>query len=155
MTKKPAAWTRHGAARKGHKTPEYIAWENMISRCTNPNFRQYKDYGGRGITVADEWRGRDGFQNFLKSVGPRPSPEMTLDRENSNKGYIPGNVRWASRLIQNRNTRKNVFIHGKTISEWCEENNLRHNTVRQRLILGWEPLRAVTQPARHMRKGHS
>lgn len=72
-------------------TPEYAAWRNMISRCS-PTYRQYKDWGGRGITMCDEWR--QSFIAFFEHIGPRPSPEYTVDRINNDGNYEPGNVRW-------------------------------------------------------------
>jgi len=84
---------------------EWLAWRNMISRCENEDGKDYKNYGGRGITVCDEWKNE--FLSFLIHVGLKPYEEATLDRINNNKGYEPGNVRWASRLVQNNNKRIN------------------------------------------------
>jgi hypothetical protein len=62
----------HGhAGRK--RTPEYMAWQNMVQRCTNAKFRQYKDYGGRGVTVFAGWLGPGGFDAFFAEIGLRPS----------------------------------------------------------------------------------
>ena len=136
----------------GKYTVEYLAWANMIRRCTYPGFRQYDDYGGRGITVTDEWRGRDGFDRWLAEVGPRPSPKYTLDRMDNNKGYYPGNVRWATRVQQNRNTSKNVWLTAngvkKTLVEWSLERGIPQSTIRERLGLGWSEEKSVTTPSR-------
>jgi hypothetical protein len=141
----------HGHSRSGNRTPEWTAWQNMIRRCTDTNFRQYDDYGGRGITVAAEWRGPGGFERFLAAVGPRPSTEYTLDRKENDLGYAPGNVRWATRVTQNNNTSKNVFLTASgqtlTIAQWCKISGLKHNTVRGRLTAGWSPEKAVSEPA--------
>lgn len=82
----------------------YTTWKRMIQRCTNPNDKKYSDYGLRGITVCERWR--QSFPAFLSDVGERPKG-MTLDRIDPNKGYEPGNCRWASKLTQSINTRLN------------------------------------------------
>jgi hypothetical protein len=84
----------------------------MAARCNNPSARGYKDYGGRGIKVCEEWRGVDGFQKFFDHVGKRPSNKHSIDRIDVNKDYEPGNVRWATRTVQNRN--KRVMSKNKT-----------------------------------------
>ncbi len=91
---------RHGMA----QTPEYRAWVAMIQRCHNPKMPNFKDYGGRGIVVCDEWRGS--FTAFYEHIGPKPSSDLSIDRIENNGNYEPGNVRWATRLQQNNNTRK-------------------------------------------------
>jgi hypothetical protein len=84
-------------------TPEYNAWALMKDRCLNPNSSNYPNWGGRGITVCQEWV--DGFTVFFHDVGPRPTPQHSLDRIDNEKGYEPGNVRWASKLQQTHNRR--------------------------------------------------
>ena len=86
-------------------TSEYHAWQQAIQRTTNPNNSRWKDYGGRGITIAPEWLGDSGFEEFYAHIGPKPDPELTLDRINNDGGYQPDNVRWADRLTQTHNRR--------------------------------------------------
>lgn len=74
----------------------------MCQRCTNPNNGGFKNYGGRGIKIYDQWRD---FTNFLADVGERPSRELTLDRIDNDGHYEPGNVRWATRKEQSQNQR--------------------------------------------------
>jgi len=75
----------------------------MKTRCENPACAAYARYGGRGITVCARWR--DSFEAFLADVGPRPSPRHSIDRKDNDKGYEPGNCRWATPSEQNANQR--------------------------------------------------
>jgi hypothetical protein len=93
----------------GHKrTAEYHAWHAMQSRCFRKSIHNYKDYGGRGITVHADWLGAGGFARFLAYIGPKPSPKHSLDRIDNNGNYAPGNVRWATPTEQMRNRRNTV-----------------------------------------------
>ena len=94
-------WTyRHGGAVKNRSVPEYRAYINAKTRCSNPNVPNYKYYGGRGI----EFRFKT-FEEFIKSVGLRPSAEHSLDRIDVNGHYEVGNLRWATRSEQQHNRR--------------------------------------------------
>lgn len=82
--------------------PEYRAWAHAKGRCHNPKDGKYRLYGARGIKMAEEWR--DNFGAFFAHIGTRPEG-TTLDRIDSNGDYAPGNVRWATYVVQNRNRR--------------------------------------------------
>jgi hypothetical protein len=90
----------HGAA----GSSLYRVWSQIIQRCTNPRHSRYADYGGRGIGVCDEWRT---FAAFRDAVGepPHDGQRWTLDRIDNDAGYFPGNVRWATYSMQQRNRR--------------------------------------------------
>ena len=100
-----ATWERiskqqkHGLTR----TREYRSWESAKQRCFNPNSHGYHNYGGRGITMCDEWA--NNFSLFLEHMGSRPEG-FTLDRINPDGNYEPGNCRWADLYTQNGNRRK-------------------------------------------------
>ena len=93
---------RHGDCVRG-KTKEYQAWSDMLQRCYNPNCKDYKNYGGRGITVCDRWL--HSYENFLKDMGRAPGKGYSIDRINNNGNYDPGNCRWATSSQQNSNKR--------------------------------------------------
>jgi hypothetical protein len=95
----------------GH-TREYFIWKAMLQRCLKKNHASYQNYGGRGITVCPQWDPDQGgsVENFVRDVGPRPSPKHTLDRIDVNGQYERNNVRWALRESQARNKRSNFYI---------------------------------------------
>lgn len=93
----------HGHNRTGKRTPEYLAWDNMIARCYRPRHESYKNYGARGIRVCLKWR--HSFVSFLRDMKKRPSVRHTLDRRDGTKNYTPSNCRWATRRQQNLNRR--------------------------------------------------
>jgi len=84
-------------------TPTYHSWRAMIQRCTNPNNKDYAEYGGRGITVAPEWLT---FERFYADMGKRRSKRHSLDRIDANQGYCKDNCRWATAKVQARNQRR-------------------------------------------------
>lgn len=117
-------------------------WNRIKGRCFNPEADRYKDYGGRGITICDEWK--DDFEAFYAAVGDPPSPLHTLDRENNNGNYEPGNMRWATAAEQNRNRRstKHYELYGesRTLSEWAELAGIDYSTVKRRVLQHRWPL---------------
>jgi hypothetical protein len=92
-----------GGTNRNKKFPEYRAWASMNSRCYSTTHPQYDDYGGRGVRVCETWR--NSYEEFYKHIGPRPTDKHSLDRIDNNKGYEPGNVRWATYEEQNKNRR--------------------------------------------------
>lgn len=135
--------TSHG----GSRSPEYRTWDAMIQRCTNPKHKNYVHYGGRGISVSPEWRK---FENFIRDMGPRLKDKGTIERDDVNKGYEPGNCRWASQEEQSNNTRRSVYLEfrgeRRTIRQWATCTGIHYNTLKKRLKSGWSIERILTSP---------
>lgn len=123
-------------------------FNDMKHRCYNSKDKYYKDYGGRGITVCEEWNNREtipkfhnatkGFLAFRKwALENGYTDTLTIDRIDVNKGYSPDNCRWATASEQANNTRSNHYLtyKGKTqsLADWCRELNLNYSTVRSRI----------------------
>lgn len=105
--------TKHGH----FGTPVYQTWAQMISRCTNPKSKSFQRYGARGIGVCDRWQA---FESFLEDMGERPDSH-SLDRIDNDRGYEPGNCRWATTQEQARNKRSNTIIElpsGERLKTW-------------------------------------
>ena len=123
------------------------SWKHMKSRCYNPKARGYENYGGRGITVSPEWHSS---LTFIEDMKDSWKPGLTLDRIDNNKGYSKQNCRWASRLEQNNNTRRNKRFEYKgksqTLINWSRELQINRSTLSQRIyVYGWSIDKAFTK----------
>ena len=101
-----------GPFKHGHKTgagpsAEYRTWLGMKRRCTDVKFKDYANWGGRGISVCDRWN--KSFEAFLEDMGPKPSQEHQIDRLNPNDNYHPGNCRWATRQQNSSENRRDII----------------------------------------------
>ncbi len=129
--------TKHGCADKERL---YRIWSLMRDRCNNANSPHYALYGGRNITVCDEWNDYGTFRSWAIANGY--SNKLSLDRIDSNGNYCPENCRWTTQKKQCNNKRNNHYLTylGKTqtMSEWAEELGINYNTLRSRLNnYGW------------------
>lgn len=115
----PNITVKHGLS----QSDEYRIWRGIKDRCRNPTSKYYDRYGGCGIDVCDEWY--NSFETFYRDMGPRPSPDHSIDREENDKGYSKGNCRWATPTEQANNRRNNVYYEfdgeRKTLTQWCRE----------------------------------
>lgn len=135
-----------GAKYRGSKT--YVCWAAMKSRCSNPRHKNWKDYGGRGIKVCEEWMQ---FENFLNDMGERPDG-MTIERLDNNLGYCKSNCRWVRNETQQMNRRNNlrITIKGETkiASEWARVAGINKETFLRRVHAGW-PSEQLLQPVKN------
>lgn len=134
---------RHGL----RHTRLYNTWSGMIQRCTNPKAVNYRNYGGRGVTVCPEWRvSFEAFHEWALANGY--ADDLTIERIDPDGNYEPTNCRWATRKEQNNNTRRNhcVEYNGvtRTIAEWSDVTGLSRDLIEQRLKRGWSAEKTLT-----------
>jgi hypothetical protein len=135
-------------------SPIYRRWADMKTRCNNPNWKQYADYGGRGIKVCARWTS---FANFLEDMGPTFAEGLTLDRINNDGNYAPGNCRWADRITQCNNTRRNRIVEFRgekaTLAQWCRRLGLPPKSIQRRYyVQKWDIDRCLSEPIRPYRR---
>lgn len=125
--------------KRKQETAEYRIWKAMKNRCCNPKYKQFKDYGGRGIKVCERWL--HSFENFLVDMGRRPSPKHSIERRRNHDDYSPDNCHWGTSHEQRRNRRTNVnvMINGKTqcVTDWMRELGVPKATYSWRRKQGW------------------
>lgn len=124
----------------GHThTRLYRIWSLMKDRCNNINTHAYVNYGGRGITVCDEWLSFEPFYEWAMNNGY--TQDLSIDRINNNGNYEPSNCRWATVLEQATNKRTNRIISfngvSRTMSEWARSLGLDYKKLHYRLKNGW------------------
>ena len=134
---------------------EYNSLQGAIRRCYNPNNPKYKNYGGRGISVCQRYRGADGVDNLIQDVGSKPGPEFSLGRIDNDGNYCPGNLRWETNRQQsnNKTTNRMITYNGETLtlSEWERKTGVSSTTIAYRLNVGW-PIGEAMETAPHATK---
>jgi hypothetical protein len=123
--------TTHGKSR----SKEYLCWIEIIRRCTDPKRQSYSRYGGRGIKVCDRWIAS--FEHFYHDMGPAPSKQHSIERNDTESDYSPNNCRWATAKEQANNRSSNWLIEWggsvKSLAEWCSELQLPYQKTWRRL----------------------
>lgn len=137
---------RHALKHGDTHTRLYRIWESMRRRCNDINCKDYSRYGGRGISVCDDWMEFNSFKTWANSNGY--SDELSIDRIDVNGSYSPDNCRWASNITQCNNRRNNRFvtIGGElhTIAEWSRISGISPKVLRYRVESGWEESRLLS-----------
>jgi hypothetical protein len=140
--------TTHGLS----KTRVFHIYNGMKSRCYNPNEKSYKHYGGKGITICDEWI-RDFCAFYDWSMKNGYESGLTIDRIDTGGNYEPSNCRWSSYKVQenNRSNNRKITIEGRTqtLTEWAEESGIDARLLHARIKrLGWSVEDAVKKPVK-------
>lgn len=138
-----------------NKTRIHNTWVHMKQRCFNKNTQAYANYGGRGITVCEEWK--NDFMAFYNwAINNEYTDELTIERVDVNGNYCPENCTWITKSQQCLNTRKNVFLtyNGmtKTIKEWADYFNVTYSAFFHRVERGWDLDRIFNQPFKTRKK---
>lgn len=137
--------TKHGCSR-GSRRKLYDVWRQMHRRCYSPACKDYPSWGGRGITICDEWGDVQLFCEWAESAGYLPG--LTIERIDNNGNYEPSNCRWIPNERQASNTRRLTFLEAfgerRRIDEWAAITGIKYRTIKMRLVLGWAPEVALT-----------
>jgi hypothetical protein len=146
-------------------TPEFAVWKKAKERCFSTSSKNFRDYGGRGITMCAEWK--NDFSAFFRDMGYRPVGG-TLDRIDCNGHYEPSNCRWATRQVQAENRRNNIYViddNGSrvTLTRFSKSNGVAYSAALYRVqVLGETPQEAIDhlkskkglEPLSHRAKRH-
>lgn len=141
--------TTHHMSVRGRRHRLYTIWSQMKNRCYNSNTDTYKHYGGRGISMCDEWK-NDYMSFYTWAITNGYRDDLTIDRIDNDGNYCPENCRWADAVTQQNNTRHNrkLTLNGKTqtIAEWIRELHIKYGVLEHRVHRGWSDERILTTP---------
>jgi len=147
---------KHGQTKNKTQTKTYHAYHDMKNRCYNNKLKNYKNYGGRGIIVCNEWLGKNGFLKFFEDMGKCPK-NYSLERIDVNKNYSKDNCKWIPLNQQQLNKQNSIkyTIDGLTMteSEWSKKSGISKSTLRKRRLNNWPNDKLLMPPIqRHERK---
>lgn len=133
----------------------FSIWDGMLDRCYHSYSIMYKNYGGRGISICDEWQ-KD-FMNFYHwAIDNGYEDGLTIDRINTDGNYEPSNCRWATYKDQARNRRNNHFLtfngETKTATEWAEITGIKLSTLLGRIDKGYSVEKALSMPVQTQKR---
>jgi hypothetical protein len=135
----------------------YRAWQGIKTRCLNKNSKSFKNYGGRGIKICNEWFEFNNFYDWALKTGYKKG--LTIDRIDVNGDYCPENCRWATKKVQANNSRSNIRVtmNGEThtLIEWSRIYKINYRTVQSRIyIYGWrieDAIKKEVNQSRHVK----
>lgn len=140
----------HGMTR----TRIYKTWLGMIARCSGASGeKDHKHYRDKGVSVCDEWKSFETFLAWASASGYKDN--LTIDRIDNDGDYTPENCRWATKIVQQNNTSKNVVIkafgRSMTMAQWAREYGIRNGTLFARLKSGWDVEQAISIPVGYIK----
>ena len=139
----------HGDAKRGKYTQLYNSWRGMKDRCNNKNNTRYDSYGGKGVSVCEEWNDFLNFKEWALDNGYKPG--LTIERKDVDGNYEPSNCCWVTNKEQANNKTTSHFLtfNGETltINQWAEKLNIKRELIKDRLRWGWSVNDALTTPA--------
>lgn len=129
----------------------YTMFHNMHKRCYDKDHISFRNYGGRGIGVSEEWR--NDFESFYEwSIKNGYNDNLTIDRINNDNDYSPVNCKFITHKEQQNNRRDNVFVSyegdTRTISQWSESKGIKYSVLQSRLKAGWSTKKAIETPVK-------
>ena len=138
------------------QTNLYHVWSSMKDRCRNKNNKYYERYGGRGISICEQWK--EDFEEFKKwSYENGYAEGLSIDRRDNDGNYTPDNCRWVDQTTQNRNKSNVVWIElegeVKRLIEWAEELGIKPSILHDRMRAGWEAKDILNPNIRKSRLG--
>ena len=139
---------KHGDAKRGDKSRLYSIWNNMKSRCKNPNSPNYQYYGEKDVDLCEEWKEFKNFRDWARKNGYQD--DLQIDRIDNDGNYYPENCHWVTRSEQMNNTEQNHILTYKdksmTTIQWARKLGMNVNTLRGRIFDDWSDKEILETP---------